>query len=131
MFQQHHLLAILAFAFAPTTQSHPRNPFLASIHDGNRVTYLATLRGGSTDTIDQDEDRRKTLEAYDRLVKYRSEQQLLYQVRSTYLSEMLASRGVPLPTVVGVATVEGNKPAEKVDWDCAMSTVEEPKVRIG
>ena len=91
---------------------------------------LASVRGGSSGplTVDEDEEHKKTLEGYAKLVKYRSEQQLLYQVRSTYLSEMLAARGVPMPTVVGVATVEGNKPPEKVDWDCAMSTLEDPKV---
>ena len=35
---------------------------------------------------------------------------------------------MPLPTVGGVSTVDGDKPAEKVDWDCALSTVDDPKV---
>lgn len=44
------------------------------------------------------------------------------------MSELLAGRGVPLPTVGGVSAVDGEKPAEKVDWDCALSTVDDPKV---
>lgn len=53
---------------------------------------------------------------------------MLYQLRSTYLTEMLAMRGVPnLPTIVSVSTADGEKPPEKVDWDCALCTDEEPK----
>lgn len=52
---------------------------------------------------------------------------MLYQIRSTYLTEMLANRGVPLPTIISVSTADGEKPPEKVDWDCAMSTDDEPK----
>jgi hypothetical protein len=87
-------------------------------------------RGGSEEPIasSSEEERNAILQSYNKLLKYRSDQQLLYQLRSTYLSELLASRGVPLPTVVGVSTVEGEKPAERVDWDCALSTVEDPKV---
>ena len=99
------------------------------------------LRGGSTiaedvdsdydDEDDEEEERRKIqqqkLEEFEKLSKYRTEQQILYQLRSTYLSEMLALRGVPLPTITSVSTADGDKPPEKVDWDCAMCTEEDPK----
>lgn len=99
------------------------------------------LRGGSTmpddgdiDEEDDDyeeEERRKLQqqeqEEFEKLCKYRTEQQILYQLRSTYLSEMLALRGVPLPTIVSVSTADGDKPPEKVDWDCAMCTEDDPK----
>ena len=107
---------------------------------------LFILRGGaqtSNDSKQQDnndgdseerqqlvQQKRQQREEISKLLKYRTEQQLLYQLRSTYILEMLALRGVPLPTIVGVATAEGDKPPENVDWDCALSTVEDPKVRL-
>lgn len=35
-----------------------------------------------------------------------------------------------MPTVLGVATAEGNKVPEMVDWDCSMCTYDEPKVSV-
>ena len=108
----------------------------------DEIPSLIKLRGGSTmtgdgdideedDDYDEEEERRKLQqkeqEEFEKLCKYRTEQQLLYQLRSTYLSEMLALRGVPLPTIVSVATADGDKPPEKVDWDCAMCTEDDPK----
>eukprot|EP00804_Cyclotella_cryptica_P014922 CCRYP_000546-RA/>CCRYP_000546-RA protein AED:0.02 eAED:0.02 QI:154/1/1/1/1/1/2/255/362 len=150
----HSLLVTLAFALIPTSKSHRRKP-TRHVHSRRNpnaqiVSYscepgrssawrstLTSLRGGAVansppavvndDEDDQEEERKKAQEGFAKLVKYRSEQQLLYQVRATYLSEMLAARGVPLPTVVGVATVDGSRPPEKVDWDCALSTLEDPK----
>mmetsp|Transcript_34090 Transcript_34090/g.64891 ORF Transcript_34090/g.64891 Transcript_34090/m.64891 type:complete len:371 (+) Transcript_34090:108-1220(+) len=97
-----------------------------------------SLRGGSStsanedecateDDDDAEEMRRQKREEHEKLVKYRTEQQMLYQLRSTYLTEMLASRGVPLPTIMSVSTADGEKPPEKVDWDCALSTDDDPK----
>lgn len=117
----------------------------SSITDENLLLSLLLptlkLRGGSTmsgdgdideEDDDYDEEERRKLqqkeqEEFEKLCKYRTEQQLLYQLRSTYLSEMLALRGVPLPTIVSVATADGDKPPEKVDWDCAMCTEDDPK----
>ena len=107
----------------------------------DEIPSLIKLRGGSTmsgdgdideEDDDYDEEERRKLqqqeqEEFEKLCKYRTEQQLLYQLRSTYLSEMLALRGVPLPTIVSVATADGDKPPEKVDWDCAMCTEDDPK----
>eukprot|EP00571_Detonula_confervacea_P010333 CAMPEP_0172298994 /NCGR_PEP_ID=MMETSP1058-20130122/1388_1 /TAXON_ID=83371 /ORGANISM="Detonula confervacea, Strain CCMP 353" /LENGTH=383 /DNA_ID=CAMNT_0013008291 /DNA_START=46 /DNA_END=1197 /DNA_ORIENTATION=+ len=101
-------------------------------------TPLFSLRGGSSTHQNEDEDdeatadeneerRRQKQEEYAKLVKYRTEQQMLYQLRSTYLTEMLASRGVPLPTIMSVSTADGEKPPERVDWDCALSTDDDPK----
>ena len=83
------------------------------------------MRGGSTTTVkeevlkkDADEDMKK---------KYLMEQQILLQLRSTMLSEALAQRGIPISTLVEVSTADGDKPPEATDWDCALSTVEDPK----
>ena len=126
-----------------------RNSF-ASISENTRcasssitdaLSLPLKLRGGSTIVDDDDnaddeeendeEERRKMQqkkqEEFEKLSKYRTEQQILYQLRSTYLSEMLALRGVPLPTITSVSTADGDKPPEKVDWDCAMCTEEDPK----
>ena len=96
----------------------------------SHVPTITFIRGGGSTEPMTEEERQATIQSYDKLLKYRSDQQLLYQLRSTFLSELLASRGVPLPTVMGVSTVEGDKPPEKVDWDCAMSTVDDPKVHL-
>lgn len=121
----------------------PQNTRCASSITDTALSLPLKLRGGSTiidldDNADEDEDeedeeeeRRKIQqqkqEEYEKLSKYRTEQQILYQLRSTYLSEMLALRGVPLPTITSVSTADGDKPPEKVDWDCAMCTDEDPK----
>jgi len=100
------------------------------------VSQLA-VRGGSTrildneDDEDQDEEEAVDPEEEKRrlaLQKWRMEQQMLMQLRSTFLSEALAKRGIPVATISDVSTADGNKPPEKVDWDCAMSTSDEPKV---
>lgn len=126
LLHQLYLLALLALT--PLTSGHPRQPFTA-----RPSSSLLIPRGGASDNDTENEEENSNqqiaIAGYTKLLKYRSDQQLLYQLRATYLSELLASRGVPLPTVVGVSTVEGERPAEKVDWDCALSTVDDPKVR--
>jgi len=60
--------------------------------------------------------------------RYKMEQQHLLDMRSTFLSEALASRGIPIgPTMVDVSTPEGKKPPQETDWDCCLSTEEDPK----
>eukprot|EP00542_Grammatophora_oceanica_P013172 CAMPEP_0194035168 /NCGR_PEP_ID=MMETSP0009_2-20130614/7622_1 /TAXON_ID=210454 /ORGANISM="Grammatophora oceanica, Strain CCMP 410" /LENGTH=336 /DNA_ID=CAMNT_0038676423 /DNA_START=6 /DNA_END=1016 /DNA_ORIENTATION=- len=59
--------------------------------------------------------------------KYRMEQQQLMQLRSMILSEELAKRGIPIPTLQDVSVPNDQKKPEKVDWDCAMATEDEPK----
>jgi hypothetical protein len=73
---------------------------------------------------DPEEERKRLV-----LQKWSVEQQMLMQLRSTFLSEALAKRGIPMTTLTDVATSDGDKPPERVDWDCAMSTLDEPKVR--
>jgi hypothetical protein len=93
---------------------------------------MRELRGGSTLMIgeeeevvlDPEEEKKRLI-----LQKWRMDQQMLMQLRSTFLSEALAKRGIPMTTLTDVATADGDKPPEKVDWDCAMSTNDEPKVR--
>ena len=102
-------------------------------------------RGGSTavlnppgDRVDVDEDEeeeeaRRTKRAEDeerrKLSKFRSDQQVLLQLRSTFLTEALAKRGLPVATVAGVSTADGDRPPEATDWECALSTHDDPKVR--
>ncbi|KAL9187964.1 hypothetical protein ACHAXT_006342 [Thalassiosira profunda] len=118
----------------------PRRPATSAINDTRRahadpttaISPLLSVRGGSSaleenGADEEEEARRQRREEHKKLSKYRTEQQMLYQLRSTYLTEMLAARGVPLPTITSVSTADGEKPPEKVDWDCALSTDEEPK----
>ena len=86
-------------------------------------------------SFDEDEDEEDEDDTNDitqhpdfpKLQAYRMKQQLLLQLRSTYLSEALAKRGIPLPTVSDVSTPDGKAPPKQVDWDCAVSTEDEPK----
>lgn len=80
------------------------------------------VRGGSTSTAASKENTMSPD------LKWRIQQQQLLQLRSTFLSETLAARGIPLTTMVDVSTLDGAKPPEEVDWDCAMSTERDPKV---
>lgn len=60
--------------------------------------------------------------------KWRLQQGQLLQIRSTFLSEALAQKfGVPLTTMKQVSTLDSDRTAELVDWDCALSTVRHPK----
>ena len=146
--RHHHLLAVgLSIAVAARTCHgekgrswiSPRHRSLAfrdtrCVHPTISCTSPHFLPRGGSDAAsinDEDDDeeiqRRQRIEEYEKLSKYRTNQQMLYQLRSTYLSEMLAARGVPLPTIMSVSTPEGEKPPEKVDWDCALSTDDDPK----
>lgn len=113
---------------SPTTTAFSRRSRSSPIS----LPSALSLRGGSSDDEEFDAEQRTALltakrEEKTKLLSYRTEQQILYQLRATYLTEMLARRGVPLPTVQGVATTEGEKKPENVDWDCSLSTNEEPK----
>jgi len=105
-------------------------------------TFTRTLklpRGGATlhnnDDNDEDEDEDEIMkqqkeqeEELQKLRKYKLEQQHLLQLRSTFLSEALAVRGIPVgPTLVDVSTPEGKRKPQDTDWDCCMSTVDDPK----
>lgn len=94
------------------------------------------LRGGSTAPAAKDENEGDDTSVSDitrhpdfaALQAYRMEQQILMQLRATYLSEALVKRGIPLPSVEKVATPDGAKPPEPIDWDCALSTKQDPKM---
>ena len=62
-----------------------------------------------------------------KLQKWKTEQQLLLNLRSTFLSEALAKRGLPITTIADVSIADGDKPPQPTDWDCAMATEEQPK----
>jgi hypothetical protein len=133
----------LALLSLNALQSTEANTFLPK-----RVVAVAVAfpniqsRGGSTrtssmvdlDADDEDNEEEEVdpevLKRQQVIRKYRMEQQQLMQLRSTILSEALAKRGVPMITLLDVSTPEGQKPPERVDWDCATSTEDEPKVRI-
>jgi hypothetical protein len=59
-----------------------------------------------------------------KLKAYRMRQQALLQLRATALSEALAARGLPIPSIESASTPVGATPPQKVDWDCALSTKE-------
>ena len=117
------------FGFRSHCAHHER---LAPVVSRFPVSKLA-VRGGSTQILDSDdkdeeegeEEQVDPEEEKRRLAvqKWRMEQQMLMQLRSTFLSEALAKRGIPIVSITDVSTAEGDKPPEKVDWDCAMSTV--------
>jgi hypothetical protein len=119
------------------TRQHHRGRLASNDKLQFPVSRLYDVRGGSTRILDgsSEDEEEKEKEEVDpeeekrRLAvqKYRMEQQMLLQLRSTFLSEALAKRGLPITTIQDVSTADGNKPPEKVDWDCAMSTIEEPK----
>ncbi|KAL3767272.1 hypothetical protein ACHAW5_002075 [Stephanodiscus triporus] len=97
----------------------------AAVYDDDAST---ATREGEGEDEEEDARRRKEREEHEKLTRYRAEQQLLYQLRSTYLTEILASRGVPnLPTLASVSTSDADRPPESVDWDCALSTEDEPR----
>jgi hypothetical protein len=124
----------------------------------DKAVILSLLRGGSTSTEQRDDDddddddlilnrdsgtdgmtnddeeeelqkqQQRQEEEYIKLTKYHNEQHLLYQLRSTYLLEVLSSRGIPnLPTLSSISTSDTNKPSIIIDWDCALSTNDEPR----
>jgi hypothetical protein len=133
-------------------------PFRIINHHGDRSSFIGrhhTIipRGGATrpqpaekpeskdDSDDQEQQQEeeeqqqdaettvRLLEKQDRLQKYKWQQQQLLQLRSTILSEALAQRGVSIATIADVSTPEGAKPPVRIDWDCALSTREDKKVR--
>ncbi|KAL3784779.1 hypothetical protein ACHAWO_006425 [Cyclotella atomus] len=120
-------ILILLLALTPPSSSHKHALLSPSLlpRGGSSITPPQTTN--QQQQLDDQEGLEQKIESYNKLLKYRSDQQLLYQLRSTYLSELLASRGLPLPTVLGVSTVDGERPAERVNWDCALSTVDDPK----
>lgn len=99
-----------------------------SLRGGNGILGKTTAEGDEED-VDEEEkvaDIRLHPE-YDKLQAYRMKQQVLLQLRATFLSEALAKRGLPLPSIQDVSTPDGKTPPEKVDWDCALSTEDDPK----
>ena len=100
-----------------------------------KQSSILSIRGGDTtnnDVVEEDDEeeerRKKRKEEHNKLIKYRTSQQLLYQLRSTYLTEILSSRGIQtIPTLSSVSTPEGSKPPTKIDWECTVSTYEDPK----
>lgn len=115
-----------------------RHHTYTSLHRQFAFSNFQKLRGGSARILESDSEEEEEEEvALDpeeekkrlALQRWTMDQQMLMQLRSTFLSEALAKRGIPMTTLTDVATSDGDKPPEKVDWDCAMSTLDEPKVR--
>ena len=97
------------------------------IHNYNNFELMGIPRGGSSIQTEKSPQEQKQADN-NILQKYRISQQHLLQLRSTYLSEALSSRGIHVgPTLVDVATPEGSKPPQMVDWDCCLSTSSHPK----
>lgn len=104
----------------PTTQQNNDDDDDDNDYEG--TTTFKKTQPTTVTNADEDKDQQR------KLAKYHTEQQLLYQLRSTYLTEILASRGVTtLPTLASVSTSDSQKMPELVDWDCALSTDAEPR----
>lgn len=152
MFQIAVTATVTATTSSTTTMGAAATTFTANVANANQkrsssprtTTAFATARsisrGGSLfgtategdsddeeneDEANNDDDVRQHPE-YDKLQAYRMKQQVLLQLRATYLSETLAKRGLPLPTIQDVATPDGTTPPQPADWDCALSTKEDP-----
>jgi hypothetical protein len=94
-------------------------------HAPSHLNSVFKLRGGSTSTA----TKSSQIQNVKQIQNYKLQQQHLLQLRSTFLSEALAARGIHVgPTMVDVSTPEGSKPPQEVDWDCCLSTVDDPKV---
>lgn len=110
-------------------------PQLFNVHRGGATTKSeAVVRMGEeeAETIHKEEKDRQEEDItqhpeFSSLQSYRMQQQVLLQLRSTYLSEALARRGLPIPTLADVSTPDGATPPQPVDWDCAMATKENPR----
>eukprot|EP00535_Pseudo-nitzschia_heimii_P006128 CAMPEP_0197184944 /NCGR_PEP_ID=MMETSP1423-20130617/10913_1 /TAXON_ID=476441 /ORGANISM="Pseudo-nitzschia heimii, Strain UNC1101" /LENGTH=358 /DNA_ID=CAMNT_0042635897 /DNA_START=221 /DNA_END=1295 /DNA_ORIENTATION=- len=133
----------IATTSAIVRASH-RIPF--SVSQKTKVPSLAldvarfVPRGGEgvfNDEYDEDEDEDEEDDnetpdirqhpEYEKLQAYRMKQQVLLQLRATFLSEALAKRGLPIPSLRDVSMPDGKVPPKKVDWDCALSTEADPK----
>jgi len=111
---------------AKTVSQYPRGG------DGGVNIFEATTDDNNRDDDDEKEnedtvnDIRQHPE-YDKLLAFRMKQQVLLQLRATALSEALVGRGVPIPSLRSVSTLDGKVPPEKTDWDCALNTEKDPK----
>ena len=146
-----HLTAIVAVVALCCCPLHlvnaRRSPFLSTVNPPRLLrglpapvdlSQLHSIRGGSTtvgeedDGEDQEPDDDEEFDItrhpdYQALQTYRMNQQVLMQIRGTYLGEALAKRGLPIATLEQVRIPEGEKPPQPVDWDCALSTKENPR----
>jgi len=98
------------------------------------VPHDEYLEDSDEDGEDEEEDAEEQQQAAAaakeeaaKLQKWKTEQQLLLNLRSTFLSEALAKRGLPITTIADVSIADGDKPPQPTDWDCAMATEEQPK----
>ena len=95
---------------------------------GGRGIFSGTTADEEEDDDDEDDEEENNENdirqhpEFEKLQAYRMKQQVLMQLRATILSESLAKRGLPIPSLKDVSTPDGKAPPKKVDWDCAMST---------
>lgn len=132
------LLGITSFTFTQWTTQATSSRRYNTRNDnfGYSKLNLNKFRGGSTEVqiatdehvLEEDVNGNiaKRKEEEYKVLRWRLEQQHLLQIRSVYLTEVLAQRGISIPTVSSVATLDGER-AEPVDWQCAMSTKNNPK----
>lgn len=112
----------------PTPLSHSEKPLRVR---GGSSFALAEAKenddeGEYNDGDDQSSSDVRRHPDFAKLQAYRMKQQVLLQLRATLLSEALALRGIPLPTLREISTPQGVRIPEKIDWDCALATREEP-----
>jgi len=131
------LLSSTHFAFAISSNG-------AAFPNNGRTFHLTSFipRGGATTTAvssdynvlgeeqsdEDEEDFDAKSQQLETILQYRRQQQHLLQLRSIFLSEALSSRGISVgPTMVDVSTPEGAKQPVTCDWDCELSTIDNPK----
>lgn len=117
----------------PVALLHVKTPLRAR---GGALSSRAEAKDEDDEEDDQEEDDNGGGEqssvdirrdpGFAKLQAYRMKQQVLLQLRATMLSEAIAMRGIPLPTLKDVSTPEGVRTPEPIDWDCALSIKEDP-----
>ena len=138
------LPTIINASHRPTTLGHPKISHFALLPRGGSSTTTASppqvhLQKDNDDEEEEEEEeidieqqqKEQRLKEQKEYKAYQLQQQHLLQLRSTFLSEALAMRGIKVgPTMMDVATPEGAAPPQPCDWDCCMSTYEDPKVGL-
>ena len=138
-FRKSFIAPIVRHVPSKSAATHRIKPILHAIPRGGSTAaaarpdeYVEESDEEDEDVVEEDAEEKEQAaaaakEEAAKLQKWKTEQQLLLNLRSTFLSEALAKRGLPITTIADVSIADGDKPPEPTDWDCAMATEEQPK----
>lgn len=138
-FRKSFIAPIVRHVPSKSAAAHRIKPILHAIPRGGSTAatarpdeYVEESDEEDEDVVEEDAEEKEQAaaaakEEAAKLQKWKTEQQLLLNLRSTFLSEALAKRGLPITTIADVSIADGDKPPEPTDWDCAMATEEQPK----